>query len=264
MSVASLRRLPGELQDLIADYLAPLSRASFARYLTQDRHENEFPAWNKTSLSTKNKNSARIWDFIFKNDSWISKVLKLGNAHPQGGPLPCLVGSDLRKVSCGKSKGTYLVLLINDWEGDVQYIREAFFNSLQDYEVVEEGSVIRLKDSGILLHIADAIKSHEWVPMKDPRRVFRRSGRKLSTQAIYYTEDVVHEIDSSKIGGIEGFSWRKKKAVRDICSIKLKFRNGSPVYRVFENPERTVRVEPIKVRDENQKDWVASWRVVAR
>jgi hypothetical protein len=108
------------------------------------------------------------------------------------------------------------------------------------------------------LHIGDAIGSQEWIST-EPSKIFRR--RKLSTHAIYYTEDVLHEIGPSQIGGIEGFSMRKKKAVRDICSIKLKFGDGSPAYRVFLSPTKAVKVMNIQVRDENGRDWVARWRV---
>ena len=54
---------------------------------------------------------------------------------------------------------------------------------------------------------------------------------------------------------------RTKRAVRDICSIKLKFRDGSPIYRNFMNPQKTVRVVNIPIQDENGKKWAAQWRV---
>jgi hypothetical protein len=81
---------------------------------------------------------------------------------------------------------------------------------------------------------------------------------------IYYTEDVLHQIDSSKIGGIEGFSWRKKKAVREICSIKLKFSDGSPIYTVFKRPKTTVKIRRTGTLDKNEKDWVPRFRVAGQ
>ncbi|KAK4170856.1 hypothetical protein QBC36DRAFT_150316, partial [Triangularia setosa] len=141
------------------------------------------------------------------------------------------------------------------WTGDVRYLRKDFFESLRDYEVTEDKSVIRLKASGILLHIADAVGAHEWIPMLDPSKLFCRKGSQLSTQVVYYTENVLHEIH--QIGSIEGRSIKKRKAVRDVCSIRLKFRDGSPVDRVFENPKRTVEVRQV----ENGRDGVPRWRV---
>lgn len=48
------------------------------------------------------------------------------------------IGSQLQKVYYGKPKGVYLALLANDWTGDVRYLREAFFDSLRDYKVMEK------------------------------------------------------------------------------------------------------------------------------
>ena len=48
--------------------------------------------------------------------------------------------------------------------------------------------------------------------------------------------------------------------MRDICSIKLYFRDGSPVYRVFISPSKTVRVVNIVTKDENERRWVTHWR----
>jgi hypothetical protein len=107
MSPISLHQLPSELTDKIADYLTPLSRASLLRALT----------W-RPSLAKKNHNHARVWDYIFQDDSWIQEVLKVSYDNV-GGPLPCLVGSQLEKVYYGKPKGVFLALLVNDWGGDV-------------------------------------------------------------------------------------------------------------------------------------------------
>ena len=147
--------------------------------------------------------------------------------------MSCRQSASESLLRYGKPKGVFLTLLVNDWTGNVNHLRKEFFDSLRNYEVVEKNSIIRLKEFGIILHIPDAIghyyKETNWIAMKDPSQLFHRKGFKLLTQAIYYTENTIHEIDQSEIGGIEGRSIRKKKAVRDICSIKLKFRDWSPV-----------------------------------
>jgi hypothetical protein len=205
------------------------------------------------SMSKKQKPFDRIWSYIFKGDSWIYKVLSMSAP----GPVPCLVGSDLQKVYDGKPNGAYIALLVNDWSGDVFYLRDEFLSLLKDHEVLEKG-IIRLKDSDITLHIRDVLSSEEWVSIKDPSKLFDldQKGSSLSTQVIYYTEDVLHTINQNQIGGTKGLSG-KKEAVRHICSIKLKFRNGEPVTRVFEDPERKereVRVVDIPTGEE-RKEW---------
>lgn len=216
-------------------------------------------AWGrpKLSLSSKNERYARIWNLIFKNGDWINQILQLQGS--KGNPVPCLVGRDLKKLYHGKSKGIYLALLIHDETGDAKYITKSLFESLQEHEYDENKSEIRLKGSDIVLHIHDAIGSSEWVEMKDPSRLFhgRRAG--LSTRAMYYTENAIHKIGPDLIGGIEGVSL--KKAVREICSIRLKSRDGSPVYHVLISSEKSVRVVNIQVQDEERRKWVARWRL---
>ncbi len=53
-----------------------------------------------------------------------------------------------------------------------------FFGSLGDYEVVEKDSILRLKGTGILLHIADATGRNEegWISIEDASQLFRRKG----------------------------------------------------------------------------------------
>ena len=250
MNLKGLFRLSGgELVAEIATHLPLLSRPSPLRVL------------GSTSLPRRYESTTLIWNLIFKDDRWIRRVLQCQKTQ-ENGPVLCLLGSDLKKLyHYGKSKGINLSLLVNDWTGDVRYYKDLFFESLRDYEYDKENSVVRLKDSGIFLHIGDAIGSLDWIPTVDLGKLFHRRGHELSTNAIYYTEDVLHEIGHSYIGGIEGFPVKKKRAVRDICSIRLKFSDGSPVYRVLINPSKTVRVVNIRVREENGTDWVARWRV---
>jgi len=239
--------IPRELRDKIADYLTPLSTLSFLRAT----------AWN-IPLSTNHKNIVRLWDFIFKDEKWIDEVLKLKNEHG-GSPVPALISYNLNQMFWGKPKGVYAALLVNDWTGDVQYHKQLLFKSLREHEVVSE-SVVRLKGSGIILHIGDAIGGYEWIPMLDPGNLFRLKRSKLFTQVLYYTGNSIHNISHNDIGGINGRSLKKKRAVSDICSIKLHFRDGSPVYRVFINPDKEVRVINIPTKDENGKNWVTRWR----
>jgi hypothetical protein len=77
-----------------------------------------------------------------------------------GSPVPTLVSRDLDKIYSGHPEGAYAALLVNDWTGNVQYEKRLLFDSLQDYKEIRH-SEIRLKSSGIILHILDAIKPSE-------------------------------------------------------------------------------------------------------
>ena len=218
------------------------------------------------SISKKEKPFDRIWSYIFKDESWIYQVLSI--QYGSRGPVPCLVGSDLQKVYFGNPDGADLTLLVNDWTGDVQYSRDKFLNSLNDYEVLERDkeniSIIRLKGCGIRLHITDALVDGDEgvVSIKDASKLFDLDQKEssLSTQVIYYTEDVLHTISQDLIGSVEGLSMKEKETVRHICAIKLKFRDGEPLSRLFENPERTVRVLTTTTKEE-EDEWVTGFRV---
>jgi len=93
-------------------------------------------------------------------------------------------------------------------------------------------------------------------------RLFHYIGCNLSTIVVYYKEDIIHIICGSWIGGVEGLCRNRGKAVHNICSIKLQFRDRTPVYCVFINPNKTIRLVNKKVQDENDRLWVTYWRVV--
>jgi hypothetical protein len=95
--------------------------------------------------------------------------------------------------------------------------------------------------------------------MSDPRKLFRQERSKLITQVLYYTKNSIQKIDSRQIGGLNSQDPDPKEAVRNICSIKLRFRDGSPPYRVIVNPRKKVRVMNIVTKDENGKKWVTHW-----
>ncbi|KAK2059291.1 hypothetical protein LY76DRAFT_465715, partial [Colletotrichum caudatum] len=149
-----------------------------------------------------------------------------------GSPVPCLVGGGLKTLYHGKSTKAYLGLFVNDWGGDSRYIREKLFLSLQDHEYDAEKHEIRFRNSNLVLHIADAIAvtDENTVTMADPRKLFHGRRRNPHTYALYFGDDNLISISSDAVGGIEAGS---KKNISQLCSIRLKFREGNPVYRVL-------------------------------
>ena len=154
-------------------------------------------------------------------------------------------------------------LLVNDWTGDVQYLGDLFYKSLHDYEPLGD-SLIRLKSSGLVLHIRDIgfVNNEDgWIEMLDPSKLFNEKESKLSTLVIYYEGDIIHQLNSSHIGGIGGILGRSGvEAIGDICSLKLEFRNGEQVYRVFFNPKKELRV--VHIMSDN--GYITHWREVKR
>lgn len=248
--MALLSSLPPELLGQVAGHLEPLPRVPFLKAL-----KGRIPLL-KPILST-----SKIWGLIFKSDKWVNRVLQTQGGSNQD-PTVSLVGADLEKVyHRGQPKRAYLVLAIHDWTGDTTFFRDAFFESLQEHKYDKARSEVYLTGSGITLHVGDVVKSDEWLYMSDPSRIFRLRTGKLSTNVIYYMDDTISYIGPESIGGIRDYPVRRKKAIRQICSIKLEFRGGTPVYRVFISFSKSVRVVNIQVTDNTTSKWVAQWRV---
>lgn len=90
------------------------------------------------------------------------------------------------------------------------------------------------------LPIGGLIKADEWLYMLDPSRMFHLKKGKLSTNVIYHSDNAFCDIGPESIGGIRDYSWKRKKAIRSTCSIKLNFRDRTPVphiYQLFEISE---------------------------
>lgn len=248
--MASHPSLPPELHGNVAAHFPPLPRASFLEAL---RGLVRFP---RSAASTAN-----IWGLLFKDDKWVNKVLQTRGV-PHRNPTVSLVGKDLERLYYrGPNKPSYLVLAIHDWSGDTEFLQDALFKSLHKHSYDKARSEVFLLNSGITLHIGDAVILEEWVNISDPTRMFSLRRGKLSTKAIYYTDDALHDIGPELIGGIRDWSIKKKKAVSEICSIKLKFRDGSPVYRVFVSSSKETRVVNIQGTDEKGAKWITQWRL---
>lgn len=236
---SSTMQLPQELWDHIAIYLSPLSRII-----------------SGIPTSGQGGRSAEFGHYIFETETWINEVFEIrGEIKHQ--PIPSILGRDLPRVVRGNTEGSYLTLLLHDWGGDAKFLRKQFFQSLQPYSYDKEKEEIFFLNSGITLHIFDVTHGLEWVKIPDPRKLFRLRMKKLSTNVIYYNEDIVRTIDDVSIGGVQGTSRKRKKAVAEICYIKLHSRSGRHLHRVFISSSKSTRV--VSILDPETSE-VVGWR----
>ncbi|KAH8909469.1 hypothetical protein BR93DRAFT_924445 [Coniochaeta sp. PMI_546] len=226
---------------------------------------------NSTSVQTPNLKGhanltnqmrhARIFDLILKDNTWVQAITGLKDASVPP-PVVSLLGYDLVRAYNDLQQPSFLALVISDWAGDAVYERRKLYESFrdQDYHVDEEFCEVTFKTSGLVLHIGDAIKCEEWIRMREPSRLFRdREGSlSLQTAVLYYDDHSLYEIGPDLIGGIDHYS---TEHVKYICSIRLKFGNGMPVYRVVEAPEIPLRLVSRPTRTEDGREWITSWRL---
>ena len=100
--------------------------------------------------------------------------------------------------------------------------------------------------------------------MKDPGRLFRCYKENLQTAALYFNEANLVKIGPDKIGRLNNMSTKKKRCIKYICSLQLKFGNGLPVYRVLRRDNIPFKLVNIQTTDGTGRKWVTSWRLAGK
>lgn len=135
---------------------------------------------------------------------------------------------------------------VNETDGSPKAVSErykTFFDSLHSHEYHPELSQVTFKDSGLRLYVHDIVSATEDPrPIVMPMRLFNeeKDGRGVYTYVNYYEPERLdvtgpERIGPELIGGIQGVTWEEKQAVKDLCSLRLKFRNGQPYVRFLHN-----------------------------
>ncbi|KAI5465203.1 hypothetical protein BGZ63DRAFT_379591 [Mariannaea sp. PMI_226] len=196
--------------------------------------------------------SALAMSFIFKKSDWCDQVLKLNLA--RGSPVPILLGKDLAEVCKGNTHGKNLLLLVNDWSGECFFLRDCFFECLQDHEPMAANSVVTFKDSKLNVYVHDAIYTAEWLPIPN---ITRFISSQKDVFALYYHRNKVEKLAIGNIQGIQ--EYKGEEAIKEICSLKLEFRGGEVVYRVLKDPSMATKVVNVRPKD-GGREWVSGWR----
>jgi hypothetical protein len=75
----------------------------------------------------------------------------------------------------------------------------------------------------------------------------------------YYSDPNFVELGPDDIGGIEG--QKSKKAIREVCCVKVRIRDGSKIYRGFDNGKLSTRLRPNRVQIDG-RPCIKSWTEV--
>lgn len=176
----SLARLPRDVGYKVAALLNPLSRASLGR---------AFAGLNLIfNFTIRQKESAKVWDMIFKNSSWVDAA-KRARKNNHGELAPTLVGSDLKRLCNGSSKTAYIALVLFDPDSCNPSLEKEFFASLREYTYDEQNFEVHFQNSNIILNVRNAITGRDWITMEKPERLTRSFLGGLVTSTLYFEDE---------------------------------------------------------------------------
>lgn len=211
--MASLKRIPREIFDFIVEGVAPNSTKNVADALLFSENQED-----------------KLWRAIFRNDKWIEKAFELGAS-------PALVGPKLGMVGIPGYKDSsrlHILLVTNDWGGDLQYSKDLLFQSLRagyrydksKFKVTlpetrfttPDGRTTRIPE--IVLYVCDAVWPGETIIL--PKRTIRRLFGKKSvrTQYSFACEKRIVNLQDPYIYGIGG-KISEPGALLPICVLHL-------------------------------------------
>lgn len=211
--MTNFSQIPQEIFDLIAASLDPNSTKKLADALLCSESQENI-----------------LWRAIFKSDGWIDKAFELG-------ACPVLVGPKLHEIGRPSYKGSrrhHILLLTNDYAGDLQYSSDLFFESLRDgycYDpakfriILPETTFVNpnkreMKIPEIALYVQDAIWPQETLNLsrRAIRRLFEKSA--VRTQYSFARQRKICTVQSPDIYGMGG-SISKSEQLLPICGMHL-------------------------------------------
>ncbi|KAB5528988.1 hypothetical protein GE09DRAFT_405331 [Coniochaeta sp. 2T2.1] len=226
---------------------------------------------NTTTIKTEALQRNWVFDLVFRDYTWIEAAHNVENPL-QRRPGVALVGYDLIQACHGSKNPSYLALIVNDWCGDVYYsLRDKLFPTFreQDFDFDEESTEVTFQ-SGLVLHVGDAIQVQEWVRLRDPSRLFGLNDKGVQTAVLYFepvegAKEALTIIDSD-IGGVVNFSG--KEYVTHMCSIPMHIGVGRtiPITRCFQAIKLQHKLVGFKKRGDKKYGsgftLMDSWRLV--
>lgn len=247
MSQSSPVKLNQDLYSLLAEFTNHIDRGSLIHAL----------GWRGEPISSCLKACGLAMNFVFKKPDWCDNIMEINSETKYPMPLPVLLllGKDLPEVCQGKTRGRCLLLLVNDWTGDSRFLRKLFFECLQDHTFDKENSIVTFKGSRLKLYVHEALNATEWIPTKAIPQII---SLKEEVHVVYYNENQMYKLGPDSIGGIQDYTGTK--AIKEICSIKLKFRDGETVYRLLKGPKKETKVVNLTTTDAWGAKWVVGWR----
>jgi hypothetical protein len=247
--------MPQELWDDVASSLSSFSAKSAA--------ETALPIMVTENLSIHEC----IWRTIFKDETWLQLALEEYNTNP------VLLGADVLRIPNNESMNCYIVLLADDWSGELYFHGadenfKTFRNSLQEhtynrdpYRNRSEVTVHEISfSSGITLNITQVVTGCEGIEMPDLQVLFEKED--VQTAYCPWTvpeQDPIVTIKGCDIVGKEG-TVEKLGNINPICSVSLSYLKQQSVQQIFYQVDLPDLLPIYKAGEDYPKGKVQGWR----
>ncbi|TQV90145.1 hypothetical protein IF1G_11187 [Cordyceps javanica] len=224
------------------------------------------------SIESRGQEIPPVWNKILSPHSkWQKEIMMLQDLKPA--LQPTLVGWDLHELAerssrlgqksnalVSRKKALYIVLLVQDWSGDLEYAFHCLLESLLSFEHVGPDEVLLVKEN-IILNITECRGQrlvNGRIQLENPAKLFSfRDG--LTTSILTY-DGVIEDVSGSQIGFLQGQT--RYDSVRNICSIKMSCGDGRTIFRVFKRTGWDIRhLEEVFTTDEDGQQWVTNWKL---
>ncbi|KAB2099651.1 hypothetical protein AG0111_0g12100 [Alternaria gaisen] len=228
-NIVALRRsrkvyyMPQELWDIVVSNLSSFSAKNIAEVLSTKLTEN---------LSIHES----VWRSCFQDETWLQLAFAKYNTNP------VLLGVDLLRIpeKPKKNKNCYLVLLADDWSGDLSFHGvdesfETFRNSLQEHTYYSDGIVHEIYfSSGITLNITQVITGCEYIQMPNLQVLFELE---KGVQTAYcpwssFEQGPIVTVKGCDIVGNEG-TVEELQNINPICAVSLSCLKQQSIHQIF-------------------------------
>lgn len=247
--------MPQELWDDVASSLSSFSAKSAAK--------TALPIMFTEKLSIHEY----VWRTIFKDETWLQLALEQYNTNP------VLLGADLLRLSNNESLNCYIVLLADDWSGDLHFHGadenfETFRNSLQEHsynrDPYGDRSEVTVHEisfsSGITLNITQVVTGCEGIEMPDLEVLFEKENVQTAyCPWISPQKDPIVTVKGCDIVG-KGGTVEKLGNINPICSVSLSYLKQQSVQQIFYQVDLPDLLPIYKVGEDYPKGKVQGWR----
>jgi hypothetical protein len=167
------------------------------------------------------------WSLIFTDGIWLEEVMAM--FPEENGPVPVLLCHELRKTHLVSGR-FHASLIVNDWHGDVQYLKPKLFRSLRQGKYNKNRSEMTFKINGltVILELCDTLHSREEIRFYHPRKIFQRDDKTYFTYAVYYGDPTIHRVE---VEGVKAISFGWSCGAARVYAIRTRFSNGQGLWR---------------------------------